>query len=87
MHLVLEIVRNYEFLHDHEYLDHHIIFSIHAIIEVKICDVYVHVSGFDFIDHAVYMQFQRGQILHGGNELSWKVYDITSCSESCSVSF
>ena len=60
MHHVLEIVCNYEFLWDHEYLDHYILCSIHAIIEVEIFDVHAHVSIFDVRYDTVYMQFHRG---------------------------
>ena len=55
MQLFLDIVCNYEFLWDHEYLDHYIPCSIHEVIEVEIFDVYSHVSVFDVIDDAVNM--------------------------------
>ena len=57
VHLVLEIVYNYEFLWYHVHLDHYILHFIHAIFEVKIFDVHAHVLVFDVGDDTVYMQF------------------------------
>ena len=57
MHLVLDIVCNHKFQWDHVYMDHCILFSIHANIEVEVFDVHAHVLVFKATDDTVYMQF------------------------------
>ena len=62
VHLVLEILFNYEFLLYHVYLDNYILYSTNEIIEVKLFEVHANLSQFDVKYDAVYIQINCGQI-------------------------
>ena len=55
------------------------------VVQVEIPYVHAHLSWFDVWDGAVYMEFHGGQVWCWCDEIYWIIYQIPSCSDSCSL--
>ena len=80
-----EIIFFYRFLWYHRNMDHDVFISVHMVVQVEIFYVHAHVSWFDVLDGAFYIDFNCGQVWCWCADLSWVIYHIPSCSESCSM--
>ena len=81
----IDILFLHRLLWDYGYLHHDVLCSIHLIVWVKIFYLHAHVSWFDVWYGDFSMEFHDGYVWYWSSGFSWIIYNISSCSESCSV--